>query len=141
MALKPEYIKILSILHLTWYIPWWGIFSLTSGSSETYSSSVKVPDIQQNVFITSLGTWKYFQNLMKLMQNEIENNNWKAIPQKTNNVHCTLCRASEARSYKWINVSNIFPNSRLIQKCIHIWQLFWKKKNVTKQGETLRHIQ
>ena len=28
--------------------------------------------------------------------------------------------------YPLIFVSNIFPNSRLIQKYIHIWQLFWK---------------
>ena len=31
--------------------------------------------------------------------------------------------------YPIIFVPNIFSNSRLIQKHIHIWQLFWKKQN------------
>ena len=34
--------------------------------------------------------------------------------------------------YPIIFVLNIFPNSRLIQKRIHIWQLFWKRENDLK---------
>ena len=40
------------------------------------------------------------------------------------------------RVYPIVFVPNIFPNSRLIQKCIHIWQLFWKKLELGKIFET-----
>ena len=43
--------------------------------------------------------------------------------------------------YPIVFVLNIFPDSRLIQKHIHIWQLFERNKMITKQGEILRHIQ